>query len=190
MKKILLGMFTVGYASGAFGGGLVILENSINSSSYVSIGGPYNGHNAAAGGTYQVALLWFNGTSFQQIGAVYQTSTAQGDGPGYFNGETVTVPTYASTGTFIVEGWTGNYANYAAAQASGTSITGQTASFTSAEGSTGVPPNPPVPLTLTHPGPGNWDGNLILSIPEPSTIALGGLGAVAFWLFRRRKTGA
>ena len=186
MKKILLSMIAVGCAASAFGQGIVNFENALGTG-YVTIGGPYNGLNAAAPGTYDVALLWFNGSSFQQIGAVYHTSTANGDGAGYFFGETVTVPTYASTGTFEVQGWTGNYASYAAAVA-GSAIPGQTASFISAEGNlSATPPGLAAPLAPPDPGAGNWDGSLILVVPEPSTIALGALGAAAFWLFRRRK---
>jgi len=159
---------------------------SILKLTYQFLNGPFAAQHAVAG-TYQVALLWFNGTSFQQIGAVYQTSASNGDGPGYFFGETVTVPTYAPTGTFEVQGWTGNFANIQAAMA-GNAVVGQTASFISAEGNgTVTPPGTPVSLAPFTPGPGNWNGDLVLVSPEPSTIALGGLGAVAFWLFRRRK---
>jgi hypothetical protein len=198
VKKTLLALMGIGIAASVsgdvLGPGAVVLENAVNSSGWVSLNGPYNGQNGAAAGTYQVALLWFNGSSFQQIGAVYQTAASKGDGTGYFYGETVNIPVYAPTGTFEVEGWTGNYANYASAVANGNGVTtfaGLTQSFTSPEANeTTVPPRPPVYLSVNpgQQGQGNWDGNLILQIvPEPSTIALGGLGAVAFWMFRRRK---
>jgi hypothetical protein len=183
MKKILIAMFGASLAMGAFAQqGTVILENSLGSGN-VTLHVP-NGPLAAAG-TYQVALLWFNGSSFQQIGAVYQTSTANGDGPGYFNGETVTVPTYSATGTFMVEGWTGNYPNLLAAEAGGATLIGETPTFINHEGTPGPPPVPPV---VIRGGTGSgWDGNLVLTSPEPSTLALGCLGGAVLWLFRRRK---
>lgn len=190
MKKSLLTTIAVascGFGLSAFGQGTVVLENAANSSANVSVQG---GAASAPAGSYQVALLWFNGSSYQQIGAVYQTTTANSDGAGYFFGETVTVPTYTATGTFEVQAWQGNFANYAAAVAGGgTEHVGQTPSFISAEGNdTIVPPGTPVNLTLKTPGAGNWNGNIVLvPVPEPTTIALGGLGAAALLLFRRRK---
>lgn len=181
MKKTLLTIATAGLTVGAFAQGTVILENSLGSG-YVTLNsgaGP-----KAAAGTYEVALLWYNGSSFVQTGSVYLTSSANADGPGFFNGETVTIPTYSATASFIVEGWTGNYASYAAAQTAGAYV-GQTAAFVNAEGepSQNVTPKP---LSGGTPA-GGWNGNLVLIVPEPSTIALGGLGAAALLLFRRKK---
>jgi hypothetical protein len=183
MKKILLTIAAAGLTVGAFAQGTVILENSLGSGNVTlnSSAGPL-----AAAGSYQVALLWFNGTSFVQEGAVYQTSTGNNDGAGFFNGETVTVPTFTASpgGTFEVEGWTGNFANYAAAVAGGAHV-GLTASFVNNEGNPAVPTSP-VAINGGTPA-GGWNGNLVLIVPEPTTIALGGLGAAALLLFRRRK---
>lgn len=189
MKKSLLTTIAVaGCGLSVFGQGLVVLENAVNSAANVSRVGGQSPTGSAAVGSYQVALLWFNGSSYQQIGAVYTSNVPNGDGPGYFYGETVTVPTYSATGSFEVEGWSGNFANYAAAIAGGTYV-GQTPSFTSAEGNgTITPSGTPVNLALASTPPGGWNGNLVLvPVPEPTTIALGGLGAAALLLFRRRK---
>jgi hypothetical protein len=189
MKKSLLTTIALGCAVSVFGQGLVQLENADNSAANVSRVGGQSPTGSAAAGSYQVALLWFNGSSYQQIGAVYQTTTVNNDGAGFFFGEIVTVPTYsAGGGSFEVQGWSGNFASYAAAMAGGTYL-GQTPTFTSAEGNaSATPPGAPVHLTPVTPGAGQWTGNLILvPVPEPSTIALGGLGAAALLLFRRRK---
>jgi len=185
MKKILLTIAAAGLTAGAFGQGQVVFENA-SGSGYVTVQG---GGNAAAG-SYQVALLWFNGTSYQQI-ATYQTS-ASTDGPGFFYDGVVNVPTYTATGTFYVQGWQGNFANYAAALAAPPSANehvGQSASFANQEGNPNATPIPGTPDPISGGTPaGGWNGNMVLvPIPEPTTIALGGLGAAALLLFRRRK---
>src|ERR1700722_2945483 len=169
MKKLILSAsLTFAATAGVMAQGWVVLENALGSG-YVTLNsanGPY-----AEPGTYQVALQWWNGSSFVQEGAVYQSGSYFADGAGYFYGETVTIPTYSATGTFIVQAWTGNYANYAAAVAGGTGVfAGQTAAFTSKEGNLStIPPAPPAYLSG---GGGSWDGNIIL-VPQsagPVTI--------------------
>jgi len=187
MKKSLLTIATIGLAAGAFGQGQVILDNDLGSG-YVTLNSARPSGALAAKGTYQVALLWFNGTSFQQVGAVYQTGGAS-DGAGFFHDSTtINTPVFSSTGTFEVQGWTGNFSSYAAALA-GASFVGQTPTFANAEGNpNGSPPSNPVPISQTGNAGAGWNGNLILvPVPEPSTIVLGGLGAAALLLFRRRK---
>src|SRR3984957_7513984 len=168
MKKLILSAsLTFAATAGVMAQGWVVLENALGSG-YVTLNsanGPY-----AEPGTYQVALQWWNGSSFVQEGAVYQSGSYFADGAGYFYGETVTIPTYSAEGTFIVQAWTGNYANYAAAIAGGTNVfAGQTAPFTNSEGSPNIP-RPPAGLAGVK-GSG-WDGNLIL-VPQsagPVTI--------------------
>jgi hypothetical protein len=168
MKTLILSIilaFTA--AAEVLAQGTVDLENNDGNGAVTlfSANGPL-----AQPGTYKVALLWWDGSSFVQEGAVYQSSAANGDGPGYFTGETINVPTYSAEGTFIVQAWTGNFASYAAAYAAGSNVlTGQTAAFTNAEGDTATL-SPPVPLSgATNSG---WDGNIIL-VPKsagPVTI--------------------
>jgi hypothetical protein len=182
MKKILLTISAAGVAVGVFAQGTVILENDLGTGNvtYNTPSGPLASANAIP---YQVELLWWNGTQFVQEGAVYTAGSNLQDGPGFFYGETVTVPTFANQGTFEVEGWTGNFANYAAAVAGGAYL-GITPSFVNNEGN----PATPTPAVAINGSTGSgWNGNLVLGAPEPSTIALGGLAAAAFLLFRRRK---
>jgi hypothetical protein len=160
MKRLIISaILTFAATAGAVAQGWVLLENDAGEGnvSFYSANGPL-----AQPGTYQVALEWWNGSAFVQEGAVYQSSATNGDGPGFFHGERVTVPTYSAEGTFIVQAWTGNYANYAAAIAGGTNVfAGQTAPFTNSEGSPSlIPPSPPVGLSGVR-GSG-WDGNIIL----------------------------
>jgi len=187
VKRILLTAILSGSALAVFGQGQLAFENANNSavpgiclnflgSAYLApVGNP----------GFAVALLWYNGASFQIV------DTVQGSFPGDFNGGTVTLPGFQSSGTFEIEGWYnsgGNYASYAAAAAAGGSYLGITTSFTAAESQSPSPAPAIVVAGYETPPPGAWDGNLVLYVPEPSTIALAGMGAVTLLLFRRRKS--
>ena len=83
-----------------------------------------------------------------------------------------------------IAGWTGGFANYAAALAAGNAPSiGITAAFGNPTGGGGSPPSTAATLV-------DWTAanSLVLSSsPEPTTLALGGLGAAALLMFRRRK---
>jgi len=112
--------------------------------------------------------------------------TADGDitflGNGAFldqSGKEYTVPGSAANGTALlqIQAWTGNFATYAAAVAANTGYYAQTAEFSQALGGAGTP----------APGLSSMPAIvLVQNIPEPSTIALAGLGAAALLIFRRR----
>jgi hypothetical protein len=186
MKKAILGLLTVGAAASALAQGTVTFENlfSTGSPGAVTVGGSTT---YATAGNYTVALLWAAGTSQVAQGSLQVLATYTATTTGFFlDGTTITTPSGTAPGAsaiFEVQGWTGTYANYAAAVAAGAGV-GQTAEFVNGTG------NP----TLSPPGnPANtsgWDGNLVLipvPTPEPGTLALGGLGAAALLYFRRRK---
>jgi len=185
MKKLVLTtILSMGAIAGAFAQGSVIFENSLSTGNITldSSSGP----SAPAGG-YTVALLYAPGTTPVAQGslAVIGTYGPAGTSAGFFfDGTTITTPNTTAGGAsaiFEVEGWTGNFANYAAAIAGGARV-GATAQFVNGTGNPGGQPATP-PSNTT-----GWNGNLVLApVPEPSTIALGGLGAAALLLFRRRK---
>jgi PEP-CTERM motif len=102
--------------------------------------------------------------------------------PGYFQGGVVTIATVApgTVGTFRVHAWDsvgGTVNSFAAAQAAGAKY-GSGNIFTVATGGAGTPPGAPSTLV------GQTSFNLV---PEPSTIALGVLGAAGLLMIRRRK---
>jgi len=92
------------------------------------------------------------------------------------NGYAETFVSAGSTGTFEVQGWLGAYSSYAAANTAGQAV-GWTGSFTetmqSSIGGANTIENMPAL-------------NLLTSIPEPTTMALAGLGALSLLIVRRR----
>lgn len=92
-----------------------------------------------------------------------------------------------------VVGWTGTAANFIDAKASGTALLGWSGSALSTGAlswlqGTGAPNGqPPTAATPLVAGAAGFNGLVLQPIPEPSTIVLGGLGAAALLLIRRRK---
>lgn len=190
MKKLILAsILTIGTAAGVLAQGTVVFESATATGTITfnsSAGPTVNANNTIGGTGYQVALLWAAGSSPTVAqGSLTQAIVFTGNFNGYFSdGTTVTIanlnsPTGGGVGVFEVQGWTGNYANYAAAMAGGAYV-GQSAEFVNTVGN----PNPPATAAVDTTG---FNGNLILVVPEPSTILLGGLGAATLLLFRRRK---
>jgi hypothetical protein len=183
MKKLILStILTLGTAAGLLAQGTVTFESATSTGSITEVNG--SGPSPAAG-TYQVALLWAAGTSPVAQGSLTQLAVFTGNFQGYISDATTISTGVATTGgtpaIFEVQGWTGNFASYAAAVAGGAAFVGETAEFVNNTGN----PNPPATAPVNTTG---WNGNLILvATPEPGTIALGGLGAAALLLFRRRK---
>jgi len=202
MKKLYLtAIICAGMAVSALAQGTIFFDSS-SLSSWVTLNGavptgpvPDNNSptNLPAGGSWTAALLWAPGTTLgQPIGNFTVLGTVSGANAnnGYISGNTLETATAGmgesagASATFIVEGWQGNFANYAAAVAgepAGGHV-GMSVEFVNAMGNPNLTP-PGLPAAIT-----GWDGNLLLvPVPEPTTIALGGLGAAALLLFRRRK---
>jgi hypothetical protein len=125
------------------------------------------------------------GTSAANLASVATTgflSTA----PGYFNGGVVTLAgiTAGTAGFFEVRVFStasGSFANAQTANALNT--WGQSAVFSVTTGGAGAPPGPPASLTTLQ----GFNLNSGGVVPEPSSLALAGLGAAALLVFRRRK---
>jgi hypothetical protein len=187
MKKTLTTLAIIGASFGAFAQGTVVFENSAGSGNITL----NNLTTLATPGTYTLALLFNSATSgtipLSSLTAVasYTPTAANNDGPGYFyDPSTVNTLSGSGSGTFEVAGWMGTqYTTYAQALTAGVPIS-YTAEFVNAMGNPNPPATAPIPLSG---GGGVWDGNLVITAPEPSTFALGGLGAAALLLFRRRK---
>jgi hypothetical protein len=199
MKKYLSILAVVAMASSAFAQGTVAFAN--NGQSLVTASGtaiPANGGFAqllwAPSGTASSAYTQGDPAAWFAANPGWAAATAaQGGidaiGPvaGRFTGNTVTVPTATPGATIqaIVAGWTGNYADLNLAYAGHASI-GFSAAFQVATGNpTTVPPGTAASIT----GAGQFTGLNALPttiIPEPSTLALAGLGVAALLVLRRR----
>jgi len=185
MKKLLVTALTLaGLSASVFGQGTILFQDvTIPHKVYVG--------SSPASGTFTVELLGgAAGLTEAQLSTtplvVFTSTTGSGI---FYDGTAITIPgAPAGTGTgdtvnnatLDIIGWTGNYTSLAAAQAAGALI-GDTGAFQNHTGGGGTPAAAPSNFT-------GWVGNLVLvPVPEPTTLALGGLGAAALFLFRRRK---
>jgi len=195
MKKLILTITAlVGVTAGVYAQGTIAFNNFsatpgrvLTNTVQASFG--TNGAVLAPAG-YHVELMFapIGGTNFTS-GRIFTAATGSGQ---FFDGSTVTLAGItAGTGNadvnnvqLFLRGWTGAFADYASAFAAasvGTAAVGQTAVFSNPTGGAGTA----LPANMV-----GWLVNnpLILApVPEPTTLALGGLGIASLLLFRRKK---
>lgn len=215
MKKLLLTSAMLLACAGAFAQGKVNLIGDLNSlvtlhsalgSADASLVGQAVGNTtvlpsgevlqaALYGGTSQGSLFLYSTFTMTSsaagsaglIGPLHIQLAANAGGapaiPGIANATTIG----ASTPWFQVRVWstdsTHAYASYEAALAGATGYVGAGALFQ-------LNPGPSIGYVNTSPGVNStWvDGPIMINpVPEPSTLALAGLGAAALLIFRRRK---
>lgn len=135
---------------------------------------------------FSAALYWAPLGSLEgQLSQLGATTTVFG-GSGFIVGGTRTTGALTAPGTdalFQVRAWNGAYTSYEAALAGvpGTQA-GKTAMFQNPTANPAASP-PPAPAPLS-----GWTAPLVVTpIPEPSTIALAGLGLASLLIIRRRK---
>jgi hypothetical protein len=193
MKKQLLVTLLAGVAAtGAFAQGTISIDNinNVNQSATATSGGLFFQGPITSPTPYNGAFLNIELLGGASAGSLTPIATltgpngfVNGGGPGQFadeTGATYTLAGVASQGTAFleVEAWEGSFTSLAAAQAANAAW-GITPVF---QNPTGGPGTPPVLAQDLVGMPA-----LVLNTPEPTTIALGGLGAAALMLFRRRK---
>jgi hypothetical protein len=174
MKKLLVTLTAVLVSVSAFGQGSVIFNNRVG-----TVDAPIrrpDGTGAGAGVTAQLYLVGAGGalTALTPTSTFRTTSAAAAF---YLNQVTVTVPGIApgNPGTFRIRAWEG--ASYDTSLLKGES-NDVTITQLGGQPSTGAPIPDPALAGLT--------GFALVAVPEPSTMALGLLGAAAL-LYRRRK---
>jgi hypothetical protein len=183
MKKILLTLATLGLATSIYAQGTVSFNNFVGATGLVQI----DGVTAPVGTQITVQLLYGpagtpNG-SLTAWPSVFTTTLAQAGK--FYDAASKALPGVAlgADASLAVQGWTGSWASMAEAMANDAKV-GLTGSFTNPTGGAGTPPG--VAKNLT-----GWVSdnplNLVAAVvPEPSTFALLGLGALGMMIFRRK----
>jgi hypothetical protein len=212
MKKLLLTLTVVSVtAVTAFAQGRVSLNNTatFNASDAVTVGAQHQvtgggaTGNGIGGNEYSVQLVWVAGTGFNQAtfdaanptlgnvatgvgaggslsAAFFANTGSTATGAGFFDAGAVPNPVGTSMPagqyTMQVYAWYNvGFSTYAASSAAGKNV-GKSALFLLSAAA------PPGPVNSTV-----FPAFQVTSIPEPSSLALAGLGAVAMLLIRRKK---
>jgi hypothetical protein len=177
---------SVASVASSYGQGQVLFKNYGTTTfapvQYAASSVPGGKENLYIGGTFHADLLYtygaISGSAQNSAGSAISTlffsidAADQATGSGFFNGDAATVPGYtAGPVTFTVRAYNGN--DYASS-----AVRGET-TFTLSSISTG--------LTLPGEFGAQMTGFRVALIPEPSTLALIGLGTGALLFFRRRK---
>lgn len=212
MKKLVLASLALSCAVSVFAQGQVYFGNTVSGSVRAPIYGmkpgdatfsqkgngttglpsgttDWTGYPVLSGGSYVAALMSASGANAADSALAFATTTSTfrtGTAVGFFVGSAITLPNVATgdTATLQVFAWdntSGTLATPTAAWAAwqaGTIAGGVSGKFNLANigGGTVTPPNMV----------GLQSFNLYM-VPEPTTMALAGLGAAALLIFRRRK---
>lgn len=199
MKKLAVIIALAATAAGAFAQGTINFANTATTRIVWGNGplppGAVAGANISAAFDVHVGLYYLGPTGSEQnlflaTGLIPKLGTLSSGNTnatvdGRFTGAVATVPiTPGSTGIFVIKAWSGNFANYEAAQLGGSTIGGISPQFSNITGGVPDPGNgiPGASASLNFLG-----GNFVNLVPEPSTFALAALGAGALVFLRRRK---
>jgi len=172
MKKTLIALAALMISVAAYGQGAVVFNNRVGTSVVAPVSRP-NGAGAGAGVQAQLFLVGAGGALTPLTPATtFRTGSAAVEF--FVNGVDVTIPTIApgNPATLRMRAWEGA----AGSSYDASLLRGQSNDITVTLGGGTLPPANLVGLT----------GFSLVVIPEPSTIALGLLGAAAL-LLRRRK---
>jgi PEP-CTERM motif len=194
MKKLILSIALGGLTASGFAQGTVSFQNFSNAGGGIvsSNGTPMSGavtlelFYGPVGST--LAQLTAGGAGFGD--AIFATTISTSTPGKFFDGTTVISSQPAGGGTsdatlnieLAIAGWTGGAANYGAAIGA--------APLIGITGAWGNPTGGGSGGTIAPAGLINWVVGNSLTLapsPEPATLALGGLGAAALLMFRRRK---
>jgi hypothetical protein len=186
------------YATSAFAQGTVVFNNGTGlvkqwtdpaNSTLINVpkgGGQVQLYWAAQGTAYTPWTAALSSAAWQTANAGWKLENAIGfttPAAGKFTGGTLTLNPLNAGGAidYVVVGWTGNYASFDAALTA-SAMANVSSKFTSGTGNpTTSPPGTATPIA------DSFGGLTLQPIPEPSTLALAGLGAAALLIFRRRK---
>jgi hypothetical protein len=184
MKKVILTAFAVMASLSLFAQGQIDFKNG--STSKVQLKNPTTGvvTDAPSGSTYSVGLWWAPAGSSDDSTFTFLTgSTTTLFRTALFSGGTKEIDGIAPGAIVAVQvrGWETAAGSYDLAAASSTFYRGKSDIFANDTGNPNATPTAELPTALV---PG-FNG-LILTVPEPSTIALGMLGLAGLFVLRRR----
>jgi hypothetical protein len=191
MKKLILSVTAVaGFSVGALAQGTITFDTSASTTGFVYINGVLDTSSdinaellystTGTPGTFSpvVTLLLSSGASTSGLGQVgYAAGDITDDSNGTLysdQGASFVLPiAAAATGYFEIEGWTGaNVSSYAAATTKGTtSVFAETLTTANAPTQASLDQAPALNLT---------------AVPEPSTLAMAGVGLASMLIFRRK----
>lgn len=174
MKKLLIALAAVLVTAATYGQGFVNFNTRVTG----GIDAPINFNGAGPGPSYSAALFLVNGNTYTVVPESV-TTFRSGAGAAYISGKVAAVPGVpaGTAAQFVIRAWDTAAGSYDAAAASTTFAFGQSTQFSV------TPTAPPAfPADL----PASVTGFNLTIVPEPTTLALGALGA-AVLLFRRRK---
>ena len=178
-------------ATGAFAQGLVIFNNS--ATTLVTSGAPGNTASiSGAAGSFYFGLLTSASGAANTFTFAGNYATNSGVAAGRFLGGTQIVNGWAAgTSQFYeVAGWSASLGPTWTPGWLAGNFGGKSGFFGISGSASGVSGggNPPAPTLPLFGGTGIASGfNLAPTVPEPSSMALAGLGAAALLIFRRRK---
>jgi hypothetical protein len=191
MKHILAGVVTLSLASAALGDQLVNFRNNVLTAANVKVVFGVNDAGFAVGSpvvndlgkSFVAQLFQDNGGSLTTVGATANFRAAAGIDPalaGTWSGanRTLVGSNIGDTVTLVVRAWDSSFASYEAAIAA-QGLAGQSAAFTYRNAQSSPPATSDTFMV-------NFTGFEVTNIPEPTTVALAGLG-IAGLLFLRRK---
>lgn len=182
-KQIITLLATVCLSSSVFGQGQVTLAN--NAGSLIRFLDASAGAPVTAGSMTFQLMAGPAGSSEGSLTPLTPTTGVNTVAPGRIANAIVTVTQVApgATGSFQILAFSSSFASYDAAVASGnpSAFVGKSEVFQSATSGSASPP--PTPVSLA----GRYAGFAVNPVPEPSTIALGILGAGSLLFLRRKK---
>jgi len=181
---------TVNGNNGSVAGEFITIQDTtgqIDGGAIVTIGKPATAAGFVGAGPAQVSITLYGAanntalTTLESATSLLATTLNSPSGVATAQGTV----TFGNPFTVVTVGATDEFIAYATAQVNGITYGAWSSEATGISPLTGVgtPPN----IFGTISGSGITTFNLIAITPEPSTIALGGLGAAALLLFRRRK---
>lgn len=187
MKQILAGVITLSLASAAFADVTVNFRNNVLTAADVKVvfgansfglSGPVvNGTKSFVAQLYQDV-----GGALTPVGATANFRAVPSADPlaGTWSGanRTVVGPAADATINLVVRAWDSSFASYDAAIAA-QGLAGQSASFTYKNALSSPPATTDTYMV-------NFKGFEVTNIPEPTTIALAGLGIAGLLFFRRK----